>query len=151
MSSVNKVILIGNLGADPEVRYTPKGAAVATINLATNRSWKNRDSGETITETEWHRVVAYDKTAEVLGQYAKKGKPLYVEGRLKTTKYEDKEGVTRYSTQVIVENFQFLGAGDGTGAAAPAAPASSEGPASGAPSESRAPVGLDDFDDDIPF
>lgn len=115
MSSVNKVILIGNLGADPEVRYTPSGAAVCTISLATTRNWKNRETQERQEETEWHRVVFYDRLAEVAGEYLAKGRPVYVEGRLKTRKWQDKEGVDRYTTEVIAEQMQLLGSRDGGG------------------------------------
>ena len=101
MASVNKVIIIGNLGRDPELRYNPSGVAFCTISLATTRSWKNRESGEKQEETEWHRVVFNDKLAEIVGQYCKKGKPLYVEGRLRTRKWTDKEGKETYTTEII--------------------------------------------------
>lgn len=155
-ASVNKAIILGNLGADPEVRYAPNGSAVANLRVATNRTWRNRDTNEPVTKTEWHSIVAYDKQAEVLGQYLHKGDPVYVEGRLETNKYTDKEGITRYSTQIIVESFQLLGArredGAGAGAGSGSAPAAREdGPPAGAPSASRPPVSLSDMDDDIPF
>lgn len=115
MASVNKVILIGNLGRDPEVRYTPSGAAVCNLSLATTRNWKNRDSGERQEETEWHRVVLYDRQAEIAGEYLKKGRPVYIEGRLKTRKWQDKEGKDTYTTEIIAETMQLLGGREGGG------------------------------------
>lgn len=113
MASVNKVILIGNLGRDPEVRYTPNGSAVCNISLATTRNWKNRDSGERQEETEWHRVVFYDRLAEIAGEYLKKGKPVYVEGRLKTRKWQGQDGKDNYTTEIIAEQVQLLSGRDG--------------------------------------
>jgi single-strand DNA-binding protein len=113
MASVNKVIIIGNLGRDPELRYNPSGVAFCTISLATTRSWKNRESGEKQEETEWHRVVFNDKLAEIVGQYCKKGRPLYVEGRLRTRKWTDKEGKEVYTTEIIANEMQLLGGRDG--------------------------------------
>ena len=115
MASINKVILIGNLGKDPEVRYTPNGAAICNITLATTRSWKNKDSGDKVEETEWHRVVFYDRLAEIAGEYLKKGRPVYVEGRLKTRKWQDKEGVEKYTTEIVADNMQLLGGREGMG------------------------------------
>jgi single-strand DNA-binding protein len=115
MASVNKVILIGNLGRDPEVRYTPSGSAVCNISLATTRNWKNRDSGERQEETEWHRVVFYDRLAEIAGEYLKKGRPVFVEGRLKTRKWADKDGKDQYTTEVIADQMQLLGGREGGG------------------------------------
>ena len=115
MASINKVILIGNLGRDPEVRYTPSGAAVCNLRLATTRNWKNRDTGERQEETEWHRVVFNDRLAEIVGEYVKKGRPLYVEGRLKTRKWQDKEGRDTYTTEIIAQEMQLLGGRDGGG------------------------------------
>lgn len=175
MASVNKVIIIGNLGRDPELRYNPSGVAFCTISLATTRSWKNRESGEKQEETEWHRVVFNDKLAEIVGQYCKKGKPLYVEGRLRTRKWTDKEGKETYTTEIIADQMQLLGgreggdeggAGGGGYAArggpaggdeygeparAPAArPAAARTPAARAPAGKPA-TGFDDMEDDIPF
>ena len=113
MASVNKVILIGNLGRDPELRYNPSGVAFCTISLATTRQWKNRESGERQEETEWHRVVFNDKLAEIVGEYCKKGRPLYVEGRLRTRKWQDKEGRDTYTTEIIADQMQLLGGRDG--------------------------------------
>ena len=113
MASINKVILIGNLGRDPEVRYTPNGSAICNITIATSRNWKDKTSGEKVEETEWHRVVFYDRLAEVAGEYLKKGRPVYVEGRLKTRKWQNKEGQDVYTTEVIADNMQLLGGRDG--------------------------------------
>ncbi len=115
MASVNKVIIIGNLGRDPEVRYTPSGAAVCNVSVATTRNWKSREGGERQEETEWHRVVFYDRLAEIAGEYLKKGRPVYVEGRLKTRKWTDKEGKEQYTTEIIAEQMQLLGSRDGGG------------------------------------
>lgn len=165
MASVNKVILIGNLGRDPEVRYNPSGTAWCTISLATTRNWKNRDSGERQEETEWHRVVFNDKLAEIVGEYCKKGRPIYVEGRLKTRKWQDKEGKDTYTTEVIADQMQLLGSRDGGGddaghsrgdageGEAPARRPAPQRPAS-SPAARPAPksaTGFDDMDDDIPF
>jgi len=175
MASVNKVILIGNLGRDPEVRYTPSGAAVCNLNLATTRNWKNRESGERQEETEWHRVVLYDRQAEIAGEYLKKGRPVYIEGRLKTRKWQDKDGKDNYTTEIVCETMQLLGGREGGGggggedagggfsrgdrggdygdtgggrAAAPRAPA----PRAPAPRQApKSSTGFDDMDDDIPF
>lgn len=113
MASVNKVILIGNLGRDPEVRYTPNGSAVCNISLATTRNWKNRDTGERQEETEWHRVVFYDRLAEIAGEYLKKGRSVYVEGRLKTRKWQGQDGKDNYTTEIIAEQVQLLSGRDG--------------------------------------
>jgi len=161
MASINKVILIGNLGRDPEVRYTPSGAAVCNLRLATTRNWKNRDTGERQEETEWHSVVLYDRQAEVAGEYLKKGRPVYIEGRLKTRKWQDKDGNDRYTTEIVADSMQLLGGREGGGgdegysrdseggggssrpAPAPRAPAPRPAPKSSA--------GIGEMDDDIPF
>jgi single-strand DNA-binding protein len=109
MASLNKVMIIGNLGRDPEVRYT------ANISLATTSSWKDKNTGEKKEETEWHRVVFYGKLAEIVGQYAKKGRPLYVEGRLKTRKWTDKDGIEKYTTEIVADQMQLLGSREGMG------------------------------------
>jgi len=165
MASVNKVILIGNLGRDPEVRYAPSGSAICNVTLATSRQWKDKTSGERQEETEWHRVVFYDRLAEIAGEYLKKGRPVYVEGRLKTRKWTDKDGVERYTTEIVADQMQLLGgregggSGGGTGGddmggerGAPA-PRSAP-PARSAPAPKPAPkssTGFDDMEDDIPF
>jgi single-strand DNA-binding protein len=168
MASINKVILIGNLGKDPEVRYTPNGAAICNITIATSRNWKDKNSGDKVEETEWHRVVFYDRLAEIAGEYLKKGRPVYVEGRLKTRKWQDKEGKDNYTTEVIAENMQLLGGRDGGGsggggggydagdeggsprAAAPR-PAARPAPAPAPRPAPKSSGGFDDMDDDIPF
>ena len=127
MASINKVILIGNLGKDPEVRYTANGAAICNIGIATTRSWKDKTSGEKVEETEWHRVVFYDRLAEIAGEYLKKGRPVYVEGRLKTRKWQDKDGVEKYTTEVVADNMQLLGGRDGEGSGGGASRAASGG------------------------
>jgi single-strand DNA-binding protein len=158
MASVNKVILIGNLGKDPEVRYTPSGTAVCNLRLATTRSWKNRESGERQEETEWHSVVLYDRQAEIAGEYLRKGRPVYIEGRLKTRKWQDKDGNDRYTTEIVAETLQLLGGREGMGgddAGGGSAPAPrSAAPARPAPGKlapQKSSTGFDDMDDDIPF
>ncbi|MBL8289745.1 MAG: single-stranded DNA-binding protein [Rubrivivax sp.] len=166
MASVNKVILIGNLGRDPEVRYMPSGSAICTVSLATSRTWKNKDNGERQEETEWHRVVFFDRLAEIASEYLKKGKSIYVEGRLKTRKWTDKDGVEKYTTEVVAQEMTMLGGRDGgmgeDPGGAPAARSGSPGPRGGAsapesgaggkgPSKGPGGGGLGDMDDDIPF
>jgi len=164
MASVNKVILVGNLGRDPEVRYLPNGNAVANVTIATSSKYKNQ-AGEMVEETEWHRVTFFGKLAEIVGQYLKKGRSIYVEGRIKTRKYTDKDGVEKYATDIIANEMQMLGGREGMGepsgashddegggagysrppAAARAAPAPRPAPAA------KPSSGFDDMDDDIPF
>ena len=165
MASVNKVILVGNCGRDPEIRYLPSGAAVANVTLATSSKRKDKTSGETIEDTQWHRITFYDRLAEIAGEYVKKGRPIYVEGRLKYGKYTGQDGVEKNTVDIIATELQLLGGREGMG-----------GPASGgdedgggaprraappqrapAPAAQRAPAaqkpssGFDDMDDDIPF
>ena len=154
MASVNKVILIGNLGKDPEVRYAPSGSAICNVTIATSRQWKDKTSGERQEETEWHRVTFFDRMAEVAGEYLKKGKSVYVEGRLKTRKWTDKEGVERYTTEIMADRMEMLGSREGSGDEAGgqrSAPASR--PAAGRPAAtaSKPSTGFADMDDDIPF
>lgn len=147
-ASVNKVILLGNLGRDPEVRYTPSGSAVCNVTIATSRSWKSKDSGDKMEETEWSRVVFYDRLAEIAGQYLTKGKPVYIEGRLKTRKWADKDGKDVYTTEIIAEEMKMLGGrddGDSRPAAKPA-----QAPSKPA-AKAAAPTSFDDMDSDIPF
>lgn len=160
MASVNKVILVGNLGADPETRYMPNGDAVANIRLATTESWKDKASGEKKEITEWHRVVFYRKLAEIVGQYLKKGSAVYVEGRIRTRKWQDKEGQERYTTEIEATEMQMLGgrssAGASSGGEAEYGGSMPSSSSSGAPSAARsAPAkkapSFDDMDDDIPF
>jgi single-strand DNA-binding protein len=152
MASVNKVILVGNLGADPETRYTASGDAVCNIRLATTESWKDKTSGDKREITEWHRVVFYRKLAEIAGQYLKKGSQVYLEGRIKTRKWQDKDGQDRYTTEIEATEMQMLGSRQGMGA-----PASSDGgfgePAdlSPAPARNKPKPAFDDLGDDIPF
>ncbi len=144
MSGVNKVILIGNLGADPELRYTPSGRAVVNFNLATSRTWNNRD-GEKQEETEWHRIVAWDKLAEICGEYLKKGAQTYVEGRLQTRSWEDKNGLKRYTTETVASEMRMLGSRQDAGSSDSSK--SSEAP-------STPPDNLPstfEADDDLPF
>ena len=143
---VNKVILVGHLGKDPEVRYMPSGNAVCNVTLATSDSWKDKQSGEQKDRTEWHNLVFYGRLAEIAGEYLRKGSQAYVEGRLQTRKWQDKNGNDRYTTEIIVNDMQMLGGRGGGGSADfNAAPTSST--ASSATSSSAA----DEFDDDIPF
>ncbi|WP_127995999.1 single-stranded DNA-binding protein [Piscinibacter defluvii] len=166
MASLNKVHLIGNLGRDPEVRYTPNGNAVCNVSIATTRQWKNKDSGERQEETEWHRVVFYDRLAEIAGEYLKKGRSVYVEGRLKTRKWQDKEGKDQYTTEIIATEMQMLGGregmgaggggeaddyGDGGGSRPAARPAAAARPAPQKPAAAKPATGFDNMDDDIPF
>ena len=158
MASVNKVILIGNLGKDPEVRYMPSGKAVANVTLATNESWKDRNTGEKQERTEWHNVVFYSPLAEIVGQYLRKGSSVFVEGRLQTRKWQDKNGQDRYTTEIIANEMKMLG---GRGGAGGSAPFPGEGPEMDAAPTPRPPqpparptpqAGPDNgFDDDIPF
>lgn len=148
---VNKVILVGNLGKDPEVRYAPNGGAIANITLATSESWKDKTSGEKQERTEWHRVVFFGRLGEIAGEYLKKGSQIYVEGSLRTRKWQDKEGKDRYTTEIVANEMQMLGsrAGAGGGDSFSAdEPSYSQKPAAAA-SSSAAPA--PDFDDDIPF
>jgi len=153
MASVNKVILIGNLGADPETRYLPSGDAVTNLRLATTDVWKDK-SGEKQEHTEWHRISFFGKLAEIAGEYLKKGSPVYVEGRIRTRKWQDKEGQDRYSTEIVADRMQLLG-GRGTGAESAARePAAASG---GGDAKAKPPKkgggggGFDEMDDDIPF
>jgi len=153
MASVNKVILIGNLGRDPEVRYMPSGDAIANLNIATTDKWKDK-SGESQEHTEWHRVAFFGRQAEICGEYLRKGSSVYVEGRLQTRKYTDKEGVDRYATEIRGERMQMLGGrGAGGGDSMPRdmepPPQGNARPAGGAPAKKAG--NFDDMDDDIPF
>lgn len=153
---VNKVILIGNLGQDPEVKYMPNGGAVTNVTVATSESWKDKSSGEQKENTEWHRVVFFRRLAEIAGEYLKKGSKVYIEGKLQTRKWQDQSGNDRYTTEIVANEMQMLdsrgggGAGGGAGAGghSQSSGASSSSPSSQAPA--AASVG-GDFDDDIPF
>jgi len=152
MASVNKVILVGNLGKDPETRYLPNGDAVTNITLATSESWKDKTSGEKQEKTEWHRVTFYRRLAEIAGEYLKKGSQVYVEGRLETRKWQDKEGKDRYTTEIIASEMKMLGSRSGQGdAGSREAPPGQESAREGR-SAAKKPAGkFDDLDDDIPF
>ena len=167
MASINKVILIGNLGKDPETRYTADGAAITNITLATTDTWKDKATGEKKEATEWHRVAFFGRLAEIAGQYLKKGRPVYIEGRIRTRKWQDKEGVDRYTTEIIADQMQMLGSREGMGTPGPdddggsgggnaRAASGAGGGGAGAPRAAAAPAkkpagGFDDMDDDIPF
>lgn len=154
MASVNKAILIGNLGKDPEVRYMPSGEAIANITLATTDTWKDK-SGEKQERTEWHRVSFFGRQAEVVGEYLKKGSQIYVEGRIQTRKWQDKEGQDRYTTEIVADRMQMLGgksSGSGSFEVVENRPAASSGGAAALAKAAPAAKGsFDNFDDDIPF
>ncbi|MBX3615909.1 single-stranded DNA-binding protein [Nitrosomonas sp.] len=150
MASVNKVILIGNLGKDPETRYMSNGEAVTNITLATTDTWKDKN-GEKQEKTEWHRVTFYRKLAEIAGEYLKKGRPVYVEGRLETRKWTDKNGVERYTTDIIATDMKMLGNRSGSGSFESSPEHEEGGAASNRPSSTKSPSGFDDMEDDIPF
>ncbi|AMO67197.1 single-stranded DNA-binding protein [Zhongshania aliphaticivorans] len=175
---INKVILVGNLGQDPETRYMPSGGAVTNVTIATSETWKDKQSGQPQERTEWHRVVFFNRLAEIAGEYLKKGSKVYVEGSLRTRKWQNKEGVDQYTTEIVAAEMQMLdgrgGAGGGASggasnyddggygqqqapqaqAAAPAprrAPPPQQNRAPAAAPAQNPPAGFDDFDDDIPF
>ncbi|OCG23461.1 single-stranded DNA-binding protein [Gilliamella sp. wkB108] len=168
---INKVILVGNLGQDPEVRYMPNGNAVANFSVATSESWKDKQTGENRDRTEWHRVVVFGKLAEIAGEYIKKGTQVYLEGQLQTRKWQDQTGNDRYTTEVVVnpvggtlqilgsrnnsesfdDNSQHWGQSANNVSSAPAAPARSSAPTAPAMQQPKAPEPPMDFDDDIPF
>ena len=164
MASVNKVIIVGNLGRDPEVRYSPDGAAICNVSIATTSQWKDKNSGERREETEWHRVVFYNRLAEIAGEYLKKGRSVYVEGRLKTRKWTDKENIERYTTEIVADQMQMLGGREGGGEggggygggggnygdSAPRQRPQQQAPKPAAQPSSNA-TNLADMDDDIPF
>ncbi|MDR0633389.1 MAG: single-stranded DNA-binding protein [Azoarcus sp.] len=167
MASVNKVILIGNLGRDPEIRYMPSGEAVCNVNLATTETWNDKNTGERREMTEWHRVVLYRKLAEIAGQYLKKGSQVFFEGRIRTRKWQDKDGNERYTTEIEASEMKMLGRREGGGDAsasrggedwdrpAAAAPAARQSPPPAGDAPGKAPAGdsggFGNFDDDIPF
>ena len=165
MASVNKVILVGNCGRDPEVRYLPSGQAVANVSVATSSKRKDRSTGEMVDDTQWHRVTFYDRLAEIAGEYVRKGRPIYVEGRLKYGKYTDQSGVEKNTVDIIATELQLLGGREGMGQPADdggdAAPRRAPPPSRAAPAAAARPAaaaaapkpssGFDDLDDDIPF
>lgn len=150
---VNKVILIGNLGRDPEIRYTPNGLAVANVTLATSESWKDKQTGENVERTEWHRIVMYQRLAEIAGEYLRKGAKIFIEGRLQTRKWQDKtSGQDRYTTEIIADNMQMLDSkGSGTSTATGAEPAFEKPATANTAALSTTAAALESFDDDIPF
>jgi single-strand DNA-binding protein len=145
---VNKVILVGNLGADPETRYLPSGSAVTNIRIATSESWKDKTSGEQQERTEWHNIVFFGRLAEIAAEYLRKGSQVYVEGSLRTRKWEGKDGVERYTTETVASEMQMLGGRSGGGSAPASAPSQESRRSSPAPASSASDG---DFDDDIPF
>ncbi len=155
MASVNKVILVGNLGADPETKYLPSGDAVTNIRVATTDRWKDKASGEMKEATEWHRIAFFGRLAQIAGEYLRKGSQVYVEGRIRTRKWQDKEGQDRYSTEIVGDTMQMLGSRAGSGEPR-AEPAKSAEPrtgtaAAGAPAAKKPAGKFDDMEDDIPF
>ncbi len=161
MSGLNKVHLIGNLGKDPEVRYTQNGTAVASFNIATSESWKDKNSGEKQERTEWHHITLWSRLAEVAGEFLKKGMQVYIEGKLQTRKWTDDKGVDRYTTEIVGNNMQMLG-GKSSGNRPPHPADNSEAPAqtqaattehepAANPGQPTSTPALDDFNDDIPF
>ena len=156
MASVNKVILVGNLGRDPETRYNPDGAGITNVSLATTSQWKDKNTGEKREETEWHRVAFFGRLAEIAGEYLKKGSQVYIEGRLRTRKWQDKDGQDRYTTEIVADVMQMLGSRQGAGAQPDEesrAPRAAAKPATAKPA--KEPAGgagaVADMDDDIPF
>ncbi len=140
---INKVIIVGNLGNDPDTRYMPSGTAVTNLSVATSRSWKDKQSGEQKEHTEWHKVAMFDRLAEIAAEYLRKGSQVYIEGRLQTRKWQDKNGNDRWTTEIVANEMQMLGGRAGSGA-----PAMNDAPPASAPPPKS---GSDDFDDDIPF
>jgi single-strand DNA-binding protein len=164
---INKVIVVGNLGGDPETRYMPSGAAVTNLTVATNESWKDKQTGEQKDRTEWHKVAMFGRLAEIAAEYLRKGSQVYIEGKLRTRKWQDQQGNDRWTTEIIADEMQMLGGRGGGGASgggsggggggasagrseAPAPGSAPSGPAPSGPAPSG-PSSSDDFDDDIPF
>jgi single-strand DNA-binding protein len=147
---INKVIIVGNLGGDPETRYMPSGSAVTNLTVATNESWKDKQTGEQKDRTEWHKVAMFNRLAEIAAEYLRKGSQVYIEGKLRTRKWQDKSGQDRWTTEIIADEMQMLGgrggSGGGGGGSAPMSSSSDSAPQSAPPQP-----GPDDFDDDIPF
>jgi single-strand DNA-binding protein len=153
---INKVILIGNLGADPETRAMPSGTTVANLRVATSESWRDKQTGEQQERTEWHRVALFGRLAEIAGEYLRKGSQVYIEGSLRTRKWQDKQGNERYSTEIVGNDLQMLGGRGGAGAGAGGSPASAGAGSGGTPSYAEESAGGsgsrgEEFDDDIPF
>ena len=152
---INKVIIVGNLGGDPETRYMPSGSAVTNLTVATNESWKDKQTGEQKDRTEWHKVAMFNRLAEVAAEYLRKGSQVYIEGKLRTRKWQDKNGQDRWTTEIIADEMQMLGGRGGGGGSAPmnssSDSASTHSSSDSAPSSAPPQPGPDDFDDDIPF
>jgi single-strand DNA-binding protein len=146
---INKVIIVGNVGGDPETRYMPSGSAVTNLTVATNESWKDKQTGEKKERTEWHRVAMFNRLAEIAAEYLRKGSQVYIEGKLRTRKWQDKDGQDRYTTEIIADEMQMLGGrgGDFSGGGSPRSGSGSSQDSGGTPPH----PGPDDFDDDIPF
>ena len=151
MASINKVILVGNLGRDPEVRYTASGDAMCNLSVATTDNWRDKATGERKEQTEWHRVSFFGKTAEVCGQYLKKGSQIYIEGSIRTRKYTDKDGVEKYSTEIRGDTMQMLGSRQGMGAPASSGGYDEPSDYAPAPPKNKPKPSFDDLGDDIPF
>jgi single-strand DNA-binding protein len=145
---INKVIIVGNVGGDPETRYMPSGSAVTNLTVATNESWKDKATGEQKDRTEWHKVAMFNRLAEIAAEYLRKGSQVYIEGKLRTRKWQDKNGQDRWTTEIVADEMQMLGGRGGSsgGGSAPMGSPSDSGPSSAPPQP-----GPDDFDDDIPF
>ncbi len=148
---VNKVILVGNLGNDPETRFLPSGASVTNATLATSRSWKDKNTGQQQEQTEWHRVVFFNRLAEIAGEYLKKGSKVYVEGSLRTNKWQDKDGNDRYTTEIIANEMQMLDSRSGAGDFPAGGPSSGMNAPAPGPQVTEVDNNMDSFDDDIPF
>ena len=147
---VNKVIIVGNLGGDPETRYMPSGSAVTNLTVATNESWKDKQTGEQKDRTEWHKVAMFNRLAEIAAEYLRKGSQVYIEGKLRTRKWQDKNGQDRWTTEIIADEMQMLGGRGGAGGGSAPMSSQSGSPDSGSFDAPPQP-GPDDFDDDIPF
>lgn len=150
---INKAIIVGNLGADPETKYMPSGTAVANLRVATTEAWKDKTSGEQQERTEWHRIEAFGRLAEIMGEYLKKGSQVYIEGQIRTDKWQDREGNDRYTTKIVAREMQMLGGrggGGGTAGFDDGAPAASRGSGGSGGGRQSQPA-VDDLDDDIPF
>jgi single-strand DNA-binding protein len=144
---INKVIIVGNLGGDPETRYMPSGSAVTNLTVATNESWKDKQTGEQKDRTEWHKVALFNRLAVVTAVYLRKGSQVYIEGKLRTRKWQDKNGQDRWTTEIVADEMQMLGGRGGSGGSSAPMGSSSDSSSSSAPPQ----PGPDDFDDDIPF
>jgi single-strand DNA-binding protein len=148
---INKVIIVGNLGGDPETRYMPSGSAVTNLTVATNESWKDKATGETKDRTEWHKVAMFNRLAEIAAEYLRKGSQVYIEGKLRTRKWQDKNGQDRWTTEIVADEMQMLGGGRGGSGGAGGASAPMDSSSDYSQPNAAPQTGPDDFDDDIPF